>query len=99
MEYIANSKRVYNDFKIKNLGEYHGFYLKSNALLLADVFENFKKMCLDIYQLDPGKFISAPGLAWKAALKKIEVELELLTDTDMFLMVEKGNRGVYCRNL
>ena len=58
-------------------------------LLLADVFENLRKMCLKIYHLDPVKFLSAPGLAWQAALKKTEVKLELLTDIDMPLMVKK----------
>ena len=86
-------KRVFKDFEIKILGEYHDLYLKSDTLLLADVFENFSKMCLNIYQLDPAKFISAPGLAWQAALKKTVVKLELLTDIDMLLMVEKGIRG------
>ena len=71
-------------------------YLKSDTLLLADVFENFRKMSLKLYHLDPVKFLSATGLAWKAALKKTEVELELLTDTDMLLMVEKGIRGGIC---
>ena len=68
-------------------------YLKSDTLLLADVFENFSKMCLNIYQLDSAKSLSAPGLAWQAALKKTAVKLELLTDIDMLLMVEKGIRG------
>ena len=86
-------KRVFKDFEIKILGEYHDLYLKSDTLLLADVFENFSKMCLNIYQLDPAKFISAPGLAWQAALKKTVVKLELLTDIDMLLMFEKGIRG------
>ena len=86
-------KRVFKDFEIKNLGEYHDLYLKSDTLLLADVFENFSKMCLNIYQLDPAKFLSAPGLARQAALKKTVVKLELLTDIDMLLMVEKGIRG------
>ena len=63
---------------------------------MADVFENFRKMCLKIYQLDPVKFFSAPGLAWQAALKKTEVKLELLTDIDMLLMIEKGIRGGIC---
>ena len=63
---------------------------------MADVFENFRKMCLKIYQLDPAKFFSAPGLAWQAALKKTEVKLELLTDIDMLLMIEKGIRGGIC---
>ena len=87
-----DGKRVCKDFEIKNVGEYHDLYLKSDTLLLADVFENFRKTCLKIYQLDPAKFLSAPGLAWQAALKKTEVKLELLTDTDMLLMVEKGIR-------
>ena len=71
-------------------------YLKSDTLLLADVFENFRKLCLKIYELDPAKFLSVPGLAWQAALEKTEVKLELLTDIDMLLMVEKGIRGGIC---
>ena len=52
------------------MGEYHDFYLKSDTLLLADAFENFTKMCLEIYELDQAKFISAPRLAWQANLKR-----------------------------
>ena len=63
-------------------------YLKSDVLLLADFFKNFRKMCLKINELNPSKFISAPGLAWQAALKKKEIKLELLNDVDTFLMVE-----------
>ena len=66
----AHTKRVCKDFEIKNLGEYHDLYVQSNTLLLADVFENFRNMCLKIYELDPAKFLSAPGLVWQAALKK-----------------------------
>ena len=62
-------KKVCKDFEIKNLGEYHDLYLKSDTLILADVFENFRKMWLKIYALDPAKIILAPGLAWKAALE------------------------------
>ena len=90
------AKRVCEDFEVKNLGEYHDLHLESDTLLLADVFENFRKMCLKLYHLDPVKFLSAPGLAWQAALKKTEVKLELLTDIDMLLMVEKGIRGGIC---
>ena len=62
-------------------------YLKSNVLLLSDVFENVRKICLEIYELDAAKFISAPGLAWQAALKKTQVKLDLITDFDMILMI------------
>ena len=65
--------------------------------MLADVFENFRNICLDIYGLDPVYFVSAPGLAWQACLKKTKVELELLTNIDMLLMVEKGTRGGICQ--
>ena len=71
------------------MGEYHDLYLRSDVLLLADVFENVRKICLKIYQLDPANFFSAPGLAWQVALKKTTVELEFLSDIDMLLMVEK----------
>ena len=65
-----HAKRVCKDFEIKNLGEYRDLYLETDTLLEADVFENFRKMCLDVYQLDPPKFLSARGFAWKAGLKK-----------------------------
>ena len=64
--------------------------------MLADVFENFRNKCIEIYELDPAHFLSAPGLAWQACLKKKQVELELLTDVDMLLMVEEGIRGGIC---
>ena len=83
-------KRVCKDFEIKSLGEYHNLYVQSNTLLLADVFENFRNKCLEIYELDPAKFLSAQGLAWLAALKKTKVKLDPLTGIDMLLMVEKG---------
>ena len=87
MEYIIDvdymhGKRVCKDFEIKNLGEYHDLYLQSDPFLLADVFENFRKMCLKIYHLDPVKFLSAPGLAWQTDFKKIGEKLVLLTDID-----------------
>ena len=62
----------------------------------ADVFENLKNKCIEISELDPAHFLSAPGLAWQACLKKKEVRLELLTDMDMLLMVKKGIRGGIC---
>ena len=78
------------------MGEYNDFYLKSDTLLLADVFESVRKMYLETYQLDPAKFLSAPRLAWQAALKKTRVKLELLTDTDMLIMVKEDIRGGLC---
>ena len=71
-------------------------YLNSDALLLVDVFENFGKICLNIFELDPVKFLSVPGLAWQAALKRTEVKLESSTDIDRLLMVGKGIRGRIC---
>ena len=68
-------------------------YLKSDVLLLADVFENFRDICLEYYELDPGHFYTSPGLSWLACLKMTGVELELLTDPDMYLFIEEGLRG------
>ena len=89
-------KTVFEYLINKNLGDYHNLYDQSDTLLLADVFENFRNMCIKVYELDPAHFLSAPGLAWQACLKKKEVKLELLTDVDMLLMVEKGIRGGIC---
>ena len=71
-------------------------YVQIDKFILADVFENFRSMCIKVYELDPDHFLSAPGLAWQACLKKADVKLELLTDPDMLLMVEKGIRGGIC---
>ena len=92
-------KRVCKDFEIKNLREYHNLYVQNDTLLLADVFQNFRNMGLKIYELDPPKFLSAPGLAWQAALKKTKVKLDLLTDIDMLLMVKKVIRGGICHSI
>ena len=72
-------------------------YAQCDTLLLADEFEKFKDMCIEIYELDPAYFVSAPGLAWLACLKNTEVKLELLTDPDMLLMVEEEIRGGICQ--
>ena len=82
--------------KALNLGDYHDWYVQCDTLLLADVFENFRKKCIEIYELQLAHFLSAPGLAWQACLKKTGVKLELLTNVDMLLMVEKGIRGGIC---
>ena len=85
---------MWDTFNIKNLGEYHDLYVQPDTALLADVFENFRDNCKEIYDLDPAHFLTAPGLAWQACLKETEVELELLTDNDMLNMFEKGIRTV-----
>ena len=87
--YCPHAKKVCKGFEIKNEGEYHDLHDQSNTLLLANVFENFRNMCYEIYGLDPAKFLSASGLAWQVPLKKTKVKLNLLTDIDMMLMVEK----------
>ena len=74
-------------------------YVQNGTLLLADVFANFRIMCFKIYELNPTCFLTAPGLAWQAALKKAKVKLDLLTDIDMLLMVEKGIRGGICHSI
>ena len=95
-----HANNVFNQFKLNNLGDYHDLYVKSDTLLLADVFNNFRNMCLKKYELDPAHFLSLPGLlAWQACLKKTNTELELLTDYDMLLMVEKGIIGGICHSI
>ena len=85
--------RVGSEFGINNLGEYHDLNLRMDIILLANVFEAFRKVCLGNYGLDPAHLYTAPGLAWKACLKKTRIRLELLLDPDMLLMFERGIRG------
>ena len=86
-------QKVWKKFRIRNLGEYHDLYLRTNVILLANVSEAFRDTCLEHYSLDPAHFYTSPGLAWKACLRKTRVRLELLTDSDMLLMFERGIRG------
>ena len=86
-------KSVCKDFERKNLRKYHDLYVQSNTILLADVFENLRNMRLKVYKLNRAKFLSAPGLAWQVALKKTIVKLDLLTDINMLLMLEKSIWG------
>ena len=82
-----HAQKVKNTFNIKNLGEYHDFYVQSDTAQLADTFEQFRTLCLKEYKLDPAYFCTTPGLAFEPFLKMTKVELELLTDIDMVLML------------
>ena len=88
-----HAQQVWQSFKIQTLGEYSDFYVLSDTLALADVFENFRNLCLNAYGLDAAHFYTAPGLAWQAALRCTGVQLELLTDIDQHLFIENGLRG------
>jgi hypothetical protein len=88
-----HAQNVWKTFKMKSMREYHDLYLKTDVILLADVFEKFRDVCVKNYKLDPCWYYTSPGLAWDACLKMTRIELELLTDVDMVLMIEKGIRG------
>ena len=92
----THATRVFKDFKINNFSDYHDLCVLSQTLLLADVFENFKNMCLEKYELDPAYCFTLPGLAWQAALEKTKVKLDLLTDIYIIWMVGKGIRRGMC---
>ena len=88
-----HAQKVWKTFDMKTMRDYHNLYNKTDVLLLADVFENFRKVCKKNYDLDPCWYYTAPGLSWDACLKLTKIKLELLTDPDMLLMFEKGIRG------
>ena len=101
---VLNDQRITNDeydhankvrkaFNIETMGEYHDLYLKSDVLLSTDIFENFRKTCLEYYKLDPCHYFRSPGLSWDAMLKMIDIKLELMIDVDMFQFIEKGMHG------
>ena len=92
-EDYEHAQNVWNKFSLKNMGDYHNLYLKSDILLLADVFEDFRNTCLEYYKLDPCHYFTSPGLSWDAMLKMTNIKLELMTDIDMFQFIEKGLRG------
>ena len=92
-EDYKHAQNVWKTFNLENMGEYHNLYLSSDFLLLTDIFENFRKTCLEYYKLDPCHFFTSPGLSWDAMLKMTDIKLELMTDIDMFQFIEKGLRG------
>ena len=88
-----HAKKLWDLFKIDNMGEYHDLYVRADTAQLSDVFENFRYLCLEIYGLDPTYFVSAPSLAFEAMLKITKARIELFTDIDMVLMTQKAVRG------
>ena len=97
-EYISDcdynhAENVWKKNECKTIGDKHDLYLKSDVLILADVFENFRKTGKEYYNLDPAHYFSCPGFAWDAMLKMTDINLKLITDIDMYQMVEKGLRG------
>ena len=92
-EDFEHAQKVWKEFELKNMGDFHDLYLKTDVLLLSDVMENFRKLCEKNYELDPAHFFTVPGMAWDAMLKMTGIKLELLEDVDMLLMIEKGIRG------
>src|SRR5258708_6082285 len=92
-EDYEHAQTVWKEFGFKTFKEYHDLYNVSDVLLLSDVFENFRDVCMKNYKLDPGWYYTSPGLAWDAALKLTDVQLELLNDIDMLFMIKRGIRG------
>ena len=92
-EDYQHSQRVWEECGIRDLRDYHDLYLRTDVVLLANVFEAFRDTCLRHYSLDPAHFYTSPGLVWRACLKQTGIKLELLTDPDMLLMFERGIRG------
>ena len=83
-------EKICDKFEMKNMGDYRGHYLKKDVLLLADVFKKFIVTCLKFYELDPCHFFSSPGLSWDAILKMTGIKLEIISDIDKYLFIEKG---------
>ena len=88
-----HAEKVWEEFGLKSLGEYHDLYLCTDVILLSNVFEKFREVCLENYGLDLAHFYTAPGLAWQMCLKKTGITLDLITDPDMLLMFKRGIRG------
>ena len=88
-----HAQKVWKEFRIHNLGDYHDLYLRTDVVLLANMYKAFREMCLKHCKLDPAHFCISPGLAWKVCLKRTGIRLKLLTDPDMLLMFERGIRG------
>ena len=89
----VHAETVFNKTGCMNLGDYHDLYLTTDVLILADIFEEIRDTCMSNYGLDPAHSFISPGLAWQAALKMSDVQLDLFTDINMHLFIERGIRG------
>ena len=96
-EEYERAQRIWEHFGIVNLGQYHDLYLRTDVLLLTDVFENFRDLCLEYYGLDPAHYFTLPNFAWDAMLLKTEVVIDPITEKEMYEMIEKGLRGGMCQ--
>ena len=96
-EDYTHAQKLWNVFEVNNIGDYHDLHVQSDTLLIADAYENFRNMFLNIYEPDPAHFGSVARLVWQAYLKKMGVKLELITDYGMILMIEKGIRVRICQ--
>jgi hypothetical protein len=90
------AEKVYNELGCKSFKDYHMTYLKLDVLLLADVFENFRKACMEYYQLDPANYLSAPSLAWDAMLLMTKIKIDLISDIKILDIIERMKRGGLC---
>lgn len=91
---ITNTQKiVWIDFPLRNIGDQHDLYVQSNQLILTEIFQNFRSKFTERYELDPADFLSETGIAWQVFLKKIGIELELVTDTDTLKMKKMVNNG------
>ena len=88
-----HANAVWKTFEMKSMADYHDLYLKTDVLLLGDIFENFRELCLLYYRLDPLHYITLPSMAWDACLRMSPVQLELIVDPDMYQFMETGIRG------
>ena len=98
-EEYEHAKEVWETFYMKNMGDYHDLYHVSDVLLLTDVFENFRKTCIQYHKLDPYHYFTSPGLSWDAMLKMTNIKLELMTDIDMFQFIDAWWSILHCKSI
>ena len=90
---ITPMLKMFKSFGCESFYDYHHLYSKTDVLLLSDLFENFRKMCLEHYKLDPANYLTAASLAWDSMLLKTKIELDLISDPGILTMIEKSKRG------